>query len=224
MTWPRAEPKQHDDLTSTPSPRARTQTTSRRRPSCHGGRLAPRVGASTRPPLGRPHRRPCTRGRTRRPPRWPAGRSLQVLQRRPIRPSGPPSSEDARHLNSPAWSSPSGRPELEQTVLGRLRTSRSTTPTTRWSRGGSTRPPATRTTRVDCAHCWELANPALGDFLARTGWRRACPRRCAKHRSSGPGCASSPTSSRMPGCRPRHGPPARTRPAASPMGPRSPSP
>ena len=28
---------------------------------------------------------------------------------------------------------------------------------------------------VDCRHCWELANPAGGDFLAWDGLERACP-------------------------------------------------
>jgi hypothetical protein len=43
---------------------------------------------------------------------------------------------------------------------------------------------------VDCRHCWELANPALGDFLARDRLVACLPRRCGKRRSAVPGCAS----------------------------------
>jgi phage terminase large subunit-like protein len=81
-------------------------------------------------------------------------------------------------------------PELENTVLGRLRTyalDHPEDPMVVWrehSAAGFEGHP------VDCAHCWELANPALGDFLAVDGLTACLPRRCAKHRSAVPGCAS----------------------------------
>jgi hypothetical protein len=66
-------------------------------------------------------------------------------------------------------------PELEQTVLGRLRTyalDHPDDPLVVWrehSAAGFEDHP------VDCAHCWELANPALGDFLARDGLQACLP-------------------------------------------------
>jgi phage terminase large subunit-like protein len=66
-------------------------------------------------------------------------------------------------------------PELEQTVLGRLRTyalDHPADPLVVWrehSAAGFEDHP------VDCAHCWELANPALGDFLARDGLQACLP-------------------------------------------------
>jgi hypothetical protein len=98
-----------------------------------------------------------------------------VLQRRPIRPSGPASSEDARHLNSPAWSSPSGCPELEQTVLGRLRTyalDHPDDPLVAWREHSAT---GYEDHPVDCAHCWELANPALGGLPGPDGLEAGLP-------------------------------------------------
>jgi phage terminase large subunit-like protein len=66
-------------------------------------------------------------------------------------------------------------PELEQTVLGRLRVyaaDHPTDPLVVWrehSAAGFEDHP------VDCRHCWELANPALGDFLAEDGLRACLP-------------------------------------------------
>src|SRR5215207_164594 len=66
-------------------------------------------------------------------------------------------------------------PELDQTVLGRLRTyalDHPADPLVVWrehSAAGFEDHP------VDCAHCWELANPALGDFLARDGLAAVLP-------------------------------------------------
>ncbi len=91
-------------------------------------------------------------------------------------------------------------PELENTVLGRLRTyalDHPEDPLVVWrehSAAGFEDHP------VDCAHCWQLANPALDDFLARDGLVACLPPRMRKHRFGGPGCASSPTSSRRHGC------------------------
>jgi phage terminase large subunit-like protein len=66
-------------------------------------------------------------------------------------------------------------PELEQTVLGRLRTyalDHPADPLVTWrehSAAGFEDHP------VDCRHCWELANPALDDFLARDGLQACLP-------------------------------------------------
>jgi phage terminase large subunit-like protein len=66
-------------------------------------------------------------------------------------------------------------PELEQTVLGRLRThaiDHPGDPSLVWrehSAAGFEDHP------VDCRHCWELANPALGDFLAVDGLEAVLP-------------------------------------------------
>jgi phage terminase large subunit-like protein len=66
-------------------------------------------------------------------------------------------------------------PELENTVLGRLRAyslDHPADPLVVWrehSAAGFEDHP------VDCAHCWELANPALGDFLARDGLAACLP-------------------------------------------------
>ncbi len=91
-------------------------------------------------------------------------------------------------------------PELENTVLGRLRTyalDHPEDPLVVWrehSAAGFEDHP------VDCAHCWQLASPALDDFLARDGLVACLPPKMRKHRFGGPGCASSPTSSRRHGC------------------------
>jgi phage terminase large subunit-like protein len=66
-------------------------------------------------------------------------------------------------------------PELEQTVLGRLRPyaiDHPGDPLVVWrehSAAGFEDHP------VDCRHCWELANPALGDFLAVDGLEACLP-------------------------------------------------
>jgi hypothetical protein len=66
-------------------------------------------------------------------------------------------------------------PELENTVLGRLRTYALDNPgddLVVWrehSAAGFEDHPA------DCRHCWELANPALGDFLAVDGLQACLP-------------------------------------------------
>jgi phage terminase large subunit-like protein len=66
-------------------------------------------------------------------------------------------------------------PELENTVLGRLRTyalDHPGDPLVVWrehSAAGFEGHP------VDCRHCWELANPALGDFLAVDGLEACLP-------------------------------------------------
>jgi phage terminase large subunit-like protein len=66
-------------------------------------------------------------------------------------------------------------PELEQTVLGRLRTHAldyPDDPSLVWrehSAAGFEDHP------VDCRHCWTLANPALGDFLATDGLAACLP-------------------------------------------------
>jgi phage terminase large subunit-like protein len=66
-------------------------------------------------------------------------------------------------------------PELEQTVLGRLRTyalDHPGDPLVVWrehSAAGFEDHP------VDCRHCWELANPAGGDFLAWDGLEACLP-------------------------------------------------
>jgi phage terminase large subunit-like protein len=66
-------------------------------------------------------------------------------------------------------------PELDQTVLGRLRTycaDHPEDPMVVWrehSAAGFEDHP------VDCQHCWQLANPALDDFLARDGLTACLP-------------------------------------------------
>jgi phage terminase large subunit-like protein len=66
-------------------------------------------------------------------------------------------------------------PELEQTVLGRLRSyalDHPADPLVVWrehSAAGFEDHP------VDCRHCWELANPAGGDFLAWDGLEACLP-------------------------------------------------
>jgi phage terminase large subunit-like protein len=66
-------------------------------------------------------------------------------------------------------------PELEHTVLGRLReytADHPADPLVVWrehSAAGFEDHP------VDCLHCWELANPALGDFLAVDGLEAVLP-------------------------------------------------
>ena len=81
-------------------------------------------------------------------------------------------------------------PELENTVLGRLRTYAIDHPEDQlvvWrehSAAGFEDHP------VDCAHCWELATPPSTTSSPGTAWRHACPRRCAKHRSGVPASVS----------------------------------
>jgi phage terminase large subunit-like protein len=66
-------------------------------------------------------------------------------------------------------------PELDETVLGRLRSyalDNPADPLVVWrehSAAGFEDHP------VDCRHCWELANPALGDFLAVDGLEACLP-------------------------------------------------
>jgi phage terminase large subunit-like protein len=65
-------------------------------------------------------------------------------------------------------------PELDQTVLGGLRqyVAEHEDPLTvwrEWSAAGFEHHP------VDCRHCWEIANPALGDFLAVDGLQACLP-------------------------------------------------
>jgi phage terminase large subunit-like protein len=66
-------------------------------------------------------------------------------------------------------------PELEHTVLGRLRAhalDHPEDPSLVWrehSAAGFEGHP------VDCRHCWQLANPALNDFLAEDGLRAVLP-------------------------------------------------
>jgi phage terminase large subunit-like protein len=66
-------------------------------------------------------------------------------------------------------------PELDQTVLGRLRAhalEHPDDPSLVWrehSAAGFEDHP------VDCRHCWQLANPALGDFLAEDGLAAVLP-------------------------------------------------
>jgi phage terminase large subunit-like protein len=66
-------------------------------------------------------------------------------------------------------------PELDQTVLGGLRTYVAEHPDDpltvwrEWSAAGFEHHP------VDCRHCWELANPAGGDFLAWDGLEACLP-------------------------------------------------
>jgi hypothetical protein len=75
-------------------------------------------------------------------------------------------------------------PELDQTVLGRLRSyalDHPEDPLVVWrehSAAGYEDHP------VDCAHCWELANPALGDFLARDGLAACLPPKMRERESS----------------------------------------
>jgi phage terminase large subunit-like protein len=106
-------------------------------------------------------------------------------------------------------------PELDQSVLGGLRQYVTEHPDDQltawreWSAAGFEHHP------VDCRHCWELANPAGGDFLAWDGLAATLPRRCGRPRSAGPGCASSSTRTRKHGCRWARGPVAPTPPGAS---------
>jgi phage terminase large subunit-like protein len=66
-------------------------------------------------------------------------------------------------------------PELENTVLGRLRAYHLDHPGDRlvvWREHSAT---GFEDHPVDCRHCWELANPALGDFLAVDGLEAVLP-------------------------------------------------
>jgi hypothetical protein len=82
-----------------------------------------------------------------------------------------------------------------------------TTRRTRWWSGANTRRPGSRIIRWTAATVGELANPAGGEFLAWDGLEACLPQRCARPRSGEPGCASSSTRWRTPGCRPQPGPP-----------------
>jgi phage terminase large subunit-like protein len=81
-------------------------------------------------------------------------------------------------------------PELENTVLGRLRTyalDHPDDPLVVWrehSAAGFEHHP------VDCAHCWELANPAWATSWPATAWPPSCLPRCGKRRSVALGSAS----------------------------------
>jgi phage terminase large subunit-like protein len=66
-------------------------------------------------------------------------------------------------------------PELDQTVLGRLRTyaaDHPADPLVVWREHSAA---GFEDHAVDCRHCWELANPALGDFLAVDGLEACKP-------------------------------------------------
>jgi phage terminase large subunit-like protein len=66
-------------------------------------------------------------------------------------------------------------PELEETVLGRLRTyaaDHPADPLVVWREHSAA---AFEHHPVDCRHCWTLANPALGDFLAEDGLQSVLP-------------------------------------------------
>jgi hypothetical protein len=76
--------------------RAQAPRPRRRRPPRHRRRLVPRVGTPAGPAVRRPDRRPRQGSGSRRPPRWQAGRPLPQLQRRPLRPPGPPRAGCAR--------------------------------------------------------------------------------------------------------------------------------
>jgi phage terminase large subunit-like protein len=76
---------------------------------------------------------------------------------------------------------------------------------------------------LDDEDAWQVANPALDDSCTATPSGRPCRPRCARTPSAGTGWASGWVST-PPGCLMAPGPPAATRPGASPMGPRSFSP
>jgi phage terminase large subunit-like protein len=66
-------------------------------------------------------------------------------------------------------------PELENTVLGRLRTyalDHPDDPLVVWREHSAA---GYEDHAVDCRHCWELANPALNDFLAEDGLQAVLP-------------------------------------------------
>jgi phage terminase large subunit-like protein len=66
-------------------------------------------------------------------------------------------------------------PELENSVLGRLRTycaDHPDDPLAVWREHSAA---GFEDHSVDCQHCWELANPALDDFLARDGLAACLP-------------------------------------------------
>jgi hypothetical protein len=111
-------------------------------------------------------------------------------------------------------------PELEQTVLGRLRTYALDHPDDQlvvWrehSAAGFEDHP------VDCRHCWELANPAGGDFLAWDGLEACLPpkmREASFRRARLCQLVDQLEDAWLPRA---PGPPAPTPPGASPMGPR----
>jgi phage terminase large subunit-like protein len=111
-------------------------------------------------------------------------------------------------------------PELDQTVLGRLRAyalEHPDDPLVVWrehSAAGFEDHP------VDCAHCWELANPALGDFLARDGLAAVLPPKM-RESSFRRARLCQLTDQLEEAWLPRApGPPAPMPPGASPMGPR----
>jgi phage terminase large subunit-like protein len=66
-------------------------------------------------------------------------------------------------------------PELEQTVLGRLRTYAIDHPDDQLVTWREHSAAGFEDHPVDCQHCWELANPALDDFLARDGLQACLP-------------------------------------------------
>jgi hypothetical protein len=75
---------------------------------------------------------------------------------------------------------------------------------------------------VDCAHCWELANPALDDFLARDGLTACLPPKM-REASFRRARLCQLTDQLEEAWRPReHGRRPRTPPGASPMGQTSP--
>jgi hypothetical protein len=66
-------------------------------------------------------------------------------------------------------------PELDQTVLGRLRTYALDHPHDQLVVGREHSAAGFEDHPVDCRHCWELANPAGGDFLAWDGLEACLP-------------------------------------------------
>jgi phage terminase large subunit-like protein len=66
-------------------------------------------------------------------------------------------------------------PELEHTVLGRLRTYALDHPDDQLVTWREHSAAGFEDHPVDCRHCWELANPALDDFLARDGLAACLP-------------------------------------------------
>jgi hypothetical protein len=114
----------------------------------------------------RPHRVASASGWRGWTTPWPSSTRPAESTRRCTRSSPwPPAS------SSPAWSWPSGHPapSWRTTVLGRGRTyalDHPDDPLVVWrelSAAGFEDHPA------DCRHCWGVANPALGDFLAEDG-------------------------------------------------------
>jgi hypothetical protein len=114
-------------------------------------------------------------------------------------------------------------PELENTVLGRLRTYALDHPEDQlvvWREHSAT---GFEDHPVDCLHCWELANPALGDFLARDGLEACLPPKM-REASFRRARLCQLTDQRKHGCRPLPGPPVPMRCHPWVTGPRSSSP